>query len=246
MVAITPAGVAAGAQALSAVTGLAGAAGLFGKDDTGGNVRVEPFTRQTWRESMDFAKRQHYMGIQDRVADAKAAGLHPLFALGASTGGTAIPSAGQFASGSARGDVTRRVAMAQQAFNQASQLAASQIRKTDAETDLINSMAKRAESPATPGVVPGVSEVTEPVVPSRPFWKQVMKSEGALSVPEPEERFFGWLAEHARDTARRGQARRGARWHRKEMEAFRRARTRGAARQQYQRRSPKRNWYDLY
>ena len=48
-----------------------------GKSEVGNNVRVEPWTRYTWSRS------QHNV-VQDRVADAKRAGIHPLYALGIS------------------------------------------------------------------------------------------------------------------------------------------------------------------
>jgi len=60
--------------------------------------------QRQFNESRDFAKQafdtQQHRTIQNRVADAKAAGLHPLFALGASGGGSpsismsGAPSAG--------------------------------------------------------------------------------------------------------------------------------------------------------
>ena len=140
---ITAAGVSAGAQALSAGVGLAGAMGAFG--DNQGPDR--DYWGRYWRE-IDF--RQHLLNRQDdfirrRVADAKAAGVHPVFALGSqgpSGAGWNLPTP---MSGSYGKDVTRRVALAQEALSDLSQHAMrAHIQKTEAERDLIRTQADRA------------------------------------------------------------------------------------------------------
>lgn len=60
-------------------------------------------------------------GIRTRVADAKAAGLHPLFALGANTTfgpGTVVGDYGSGSTGSARGDALAAIGEGMQAYGQ--------------------------------------------------------------------------------------------------------------------------------
>ena len=139
--AITAAGVSAAAQLLGAGTGLAGAAGLFGSGD--GPDR--DFWGRYWR---DFNVQQErwkdvtQRSIQHRVADARAAGIHPLFALGASAPSGAgwnlpVPQSGSYGK-----DVTRRTALAMDAFDR---IAVATARKTEAEADVARSAADRAE-----------------------------------------------------------------------------------------------------
>ena len=60
---------------------LSGVSGLFG-----GKGEKDGFyeSRRQYDENLKFAKEQFYRGVQARVADAKAAGVHPLAALGIS------------------------------------------------------------------------------------------------------------------------------------------------------------------
>lgn len=73
---------------LGGAAALGSATGLFGSDDSGGNVRTEPFTRYSWQKSYELANRAYGNQIYDRVQDARRAGVHPLFALGASSSGS--------------------------------------------------------------------------------------------------------------------------------------------------------------
>lgn len=46
----------------------------------------EAFRQEAWQYETELARNAYFNGISDRVADAEAAGIHPLYALGASTG----------------------------------------------------------------------------------------------------------------------------------------------------------------
>ena len=85
---------------------LGGAGGLASAfmpgQERSGNVRIEPWSRYTWGKSFDESRRRFDtvmdQTIQRRVADAKAAGIHPVFALGASPASTgAVPASMDFA-----------------------------------------------------------------------------------------------------------------------------------------------------
>ena len=76
---------AAGMGLASSALGLGQQAGLFGGSDG--------WAPSSYSEAMRPMQR----GIQWRVADAKKAGIHPLYALGASTPSSPIPSSGNIA-----------------------------------------------------------------------------------------------------------------------------------------------------
>ena len=133
------------ATLLAAGTQLGAASGAFGS----GKGPDRDFWGRYWRglEREDARwKDVTRRSIQLRVADAKAAGVHPLYALGASSpsfsgGGGIMPE-----TGSTKGDVLRRAQVAAEAFERLGQLKVrSDIRKTDAETALLNSRRKREE-----------------------------------------------------------------------------------------------------
>lgn len=107
--------------------------------------------------------------IRRTVADAKAAGLHPLFALGGAVGstptfavdggdpmgGNGYYSGGQFETGSAAGDVFQAAAEAvgglifDREEQRADTLATARARRDNAEADYYASLAKRASQTAT-------------------------------------------------------------------------------------------------
>lgn len=196
----------------SALGGAAAVGSLLSSSpDTSSNVRVEPSSRYQWKKAFKEGKRQFKIvtdsAIQRRVRDAKKAGLHPLFALGmAAPSAAGVPAAGQFASGSAAGDATRRmrhVAELGQVLINAETRART--RKTEAETAAIKGAEKRAEAEANAapaGFVPGVDEVTNPIEPSRPFFQQLMKTRGAITIPEWDEHLAGAIAAFGRDAFR--------------------------------------------
>lgn len=78
-----------------------GAAGLFGGG--GGQRQDQSFFHNQFVAQMDWNKELARNGIQMRVADAKAAGLHPLYALGAPTFNPSSISIGQAGDGGVSG-----------------------------------------------------------------------------------------------------------------------------------------------
>ena len=206
-------------QAASGLAALGGAAGLFGGKESS-NIRLEPFSVKMALRQQGLAEDAFYRGFQHRVADAKAAGLHPLFALGASV--PSIPgAAGVIGAQNASSTGLQRARLAMDAFDQMSRFTEARIRKTEAETALTLSEAKRAELAllaAPAGMVPGHSpNVTEPIEASRDFSDQLMRTEGPITIPEWDERLAGAVAGGWRDTVRSMQARRAMQWHKREM-----------------------------
>ena len=133
----TPAMIAAGAQLLGAGTGLAGAAGLFG--DNKGPDR--DFWGRYWREAGIQQSRWTDITrypITHRVEDAKRAGIHPVFALGATAPSGAGWSLPVPQSGSYSKDVVGRTRLAMQAME----------RMSDASVRIAEANAIKAESDA--------------------------------------------------------------------------------------------------
>lgn len=93
--------------------------------------------------SRDFAERQFRTGIQTRVADAKAAGVHPLYAIGAGGGGGGSPILNA-TTGSAPGDAMQALGRGLRNQPNATQsaLEVATLRKINAEADLIESQAR--------------------------------------------------------------------------------------------------------
>ena len=131
-----------GAGALASAVG-----GFFGgsRSEVGNNVRTEPWARYTWLRSQT-------QSVRDRVADAKAAGIHPLYAMGIT------PQGGQnvFAQPS---PVRRRNRAAEvgEGLARMGQYAvlASETEKNYAEAAYYQSLAKRTE--ATAGQSPALA-----------------------------------------------------------------------------------------
>lgn len=129
--------------ALSGIGSVAGAVGSFSNAKKSGKEARRQFNQQM-NES-----------IQRRVADARAAGVHPLFALGASVGASPTITAGQYGSGSAVGDALQGVGGAIKGYSAAKglqRMQAAQIRsaeasaaRDEAEAQLALSNAKRVE-----------------------------------------------------------------------------------------------------
>lgn len=139
--------------------------GLFGSDS------ARDAARQNARAQKEFA--QH--GIRWRVADAKAAGLHPLYALGAQTPsfspvhvqspmGDAISQAGQHIG---RGIQAKATSQEQQLVRLEMMEKLSRIRENDARAALINQELHdlQQKGPKFPGVNTPESSVIPSVVP---------------------------------------------------------------------------------
>lgn len=142
-------------KALGGVASAALGGGLEGLGGSMGATAPKPYTQHLKK------------GIQWKVADAKAAGIHPLFALGASVGSPIMQASGQDATGSAIGGALEGIAgqMAkpgkqpitpmEMAATRAQMASAS---RDEAEAMLINSQRKRLEQEAIPtgvGRLPG-------------------------------------------------------------------------------------------
>ena len=70
--------------------GIAGLAPVFGGGSSGDGRGA---AKRALKQQTYLQERAYFRGIQDKVADAKAAGLHPLFALGASANFSPVPIA---------------------------------------------------------------------------------------------------------------------------------------------------------
>lgn len=148
-------GAAAGGSALSGLGGpLIGAGGSLLGGLIGGSDAKKAVKKQ-WKYQKEFQKNK----MQWAVQDAKAAGLHPLFALGAGGGGGSpsfsIP--GQSAMGSAIGDAAAQIGqgVAARPSEMAKQLQRAQIesinsqtRRNDAEAALALSQFRRFQQEA--------------------------------------------------------------------------------------------------
>lgn len=104
-----------------------------------------------------------YNGIQIKVKDAEQAGIHPLYALGASTFSPApIMSGMPEAIGNAGQDISRAVSAAQDGRERVSSytrsLSALQLERAGLENELLKSQIRRINSPGTPPVSPGTGE----------------------------------------------------------------------------------------
>lgn len=147
------------AAAISAGSSLLG--GLFGRK------QQDKVNAQSMALNREQFERIQTRSIQDRVADAKAAGIHPLFALGASVSSASaspfVPDTGNYlgegiaaAGGAAANALTSRPApgkgtqlkqdeSAKAMAGLQQRLVESQIRRSDAETLVALSEAKRLE-----------------------------------------------------------------------------------------------------
>ena len=127
--------------------GLAGS--LFGSKSASKSAEKSQQRSDYWNQvGLDFAREQYEEGIQTRVKDAKAAGLHPLFALGGGAGGSSgvsfmsgqhptgsgigsgLARAGQAISAGVSGHLSRKQRAAEQAVR--APLLAAQVRSANA------------------------------------------------------------------------------------------------------------------
>lgn len=104
-----------------------------------------------------------YNGIQIKVKDAEKAGVHPLYALGASTfSPTPIMSGMPEAIGNAGQDISRAVSAAQDGRERVSTysktLQALQLERGGLENELLRSQIRKLNTAGTPPVSPGVGD----------------------------------------------------------------------------------------
>lgn len=134
-------------SAWPAVAGIAGS--LLNRDSA----------RSAENRNIDFQREMAQMGVRWRVADAKAAGLHPLAALGAAPVSASPVAVGDTSMGSALAALGQNISRAvsagrteqENAAELARKMAEAQIAKTEAETALmysqINGMRQAGVSP---------------------------------------------------------------------------------------------------
>lgn len=121
-------------------------------------------------DAIDFQKKALKTGIQWKVEDAKKAGIHPLFALGASTSmpsavisplGESVAAAGQ--------DISRAVDAVSDGSEKASTmskaLASLQLERGALENEMLRSQIRRLNAPGTPPPSPDVGDTA--VVPGQ-------------------------------------------------------------------------------
>lgn len=199
-------------DAFLAAGALAGGLGQLaqGFGGFGSNRNAPSGNTQFWT---NLARQDNF--IQRRVRDATAAGVHPLFALGASTpqavtvpggfGGPDYASMGAGTYGVMKGlsYLTRRKEKAEVAKAEA------EAKKAQSEAALAALHNVPVGTPAKPGYVPGAgTDIDEPVVPSRSLIEQIVNSEGAVNIPDVEDRLLSqFLFTPARDFGRARAAR---------------------------------------
>ncbi len=156
------------------------------------------------REARSYTAQREDSAIQRKVADAKAAGVHPLFALGGATGGASTATFPQ--SGSQIGEAFRYI---QKSSSNKARLGQSSLvdtalikqananaglaeaREATVEWELQNSINKRAESEANFSqdiVIPGITQGQQ-IKPGEvdPFVKK--NPEKSLNIKSPMTRF---------------------------------------------------------
>ena len=188
------------------------AAEIFG-GGPGYSARDAAADTNAWnRRSLQFAQRSRDMAynetIQRRVADAKKAGLHPLFALGASSPSVAGPSFGTTSEGSHSKSGFKAAARAvegalgargqrqvqRQAARTAAAVGASEARRNDAEADLLRAQtavayqetAARHRDAAALAVANDGARSPATTVTARHVPPGKLKTEPALSMRENE------------------------------------------------------------
>lgn len=112
------------------------------------------------KKNRALQKEAMYNGIQIKVKDAEKAGVHPLYALGASTfSPTPIMSGLPEAVGNAGQDISRAVSAAQDGRERASvyskTLQSLQLERGSLENELLRSQIRKLNAPGSPPVSPG-------------------------------------------------------------------------------------------
>ena len=209
--------------------GILGGAGQFASAfNIGSNRNAPSGNTQYWTNRGDQLSAAHLARVREdnfirrRVADATAAGLHPLFALGATQSQGVMPGAttvgGDFGPG------RDFASMGYGAANMMGGLARLFKRRTIAETESAETKAKNDKLelemarryynnvalPGLPGYVAGVDQIAVPVQPVRPTTHQIATSDGSIIVEDPDSVLAGAVGMAGRDMGRAA-ARRAAR-----------------------------------
>lgn len=171
---------------LVAAAGIAAGAGILGGI----------FDRSAGRKAQAHQDAREDSRFQRASVDAKAAGLHPLFALGASGAGSPQFIAGQSQSGSALGDAVRGVGRVGSAYQRSKipslsplqqRLAELQVENAEVvlagnKLDLVERQANLSSNQQVTQAAAGSQEI--PVVPPAAFSKDMSKYEGVVE-PTP-------------------------------------------------------------
>lgn len=173
----------------------------------GGKVADYKLARQGQKMAQAQFDQQMDHSVRRRVEDAKRAGVHPLFALGASSGGSpTLAAGGGSPSGSAVGEALQSVIKAASAKDESE--AALNNAKTKVIEKSLDSRGRDAEAlelfgEPPPGTIygdpaQGHHVVRPPEVPAtrpddpshaagdRPFWTTIQGPNGPVKVPDPE------------------------------------------------------------
>lgn len=203
-------------------TAAAGAGQLYSAFGGGSNRNAPSGNTVYWTNRGDMLeeRRRQDRFIQRRVADATAAGVHPLFALGAATpapiyGNNYQPppsegtdwasmgwGVGSMLAGAAQIRRARKAQLANVQADTATKKA--EAAKEQALADNIKQQSALTGPPLQPGVAPQVY----PTVPAQPLepavdWKsQLMGSRGPVRIQEWDDLLFSDIAELVRDAIR--------------------------------------------
>lgn len=200
-----------------ALTGASAAASVIapqGSDLGKGERRLQQRAAET---SLELARKGFYEPLQTRVKDAKAAGIHPLFALGYQ-GSLGMPTVDFYPDSKVdRFEQAGRFgrALAQVGERRADRMADAQVRSAEAlatksEAEAVSATAdavlhtQPGLGPAAPlGAVAGVTRpAQEPVEPTRDWKEQLMRSKGDVHIEDIEDKVASDLAERVRDSVR--------------------------------------------
>lgn len=151
--------------------------------------------------------------LQRRVRDATAAGLHPLFALGAASqsspsfsvsGGGSHPGTGYadmgFGAGGIMAGLSRILKRKEKALARSTEADAD---RKELELEEARRRYRNFAAGAPLGVVPGVNrQAEEPVQPTRDWIDQVVHSDGDIIIPDIEDKLLSMPIQAARDYGR--------------------------------------------
>lgn len=153
-----------------------------------GGIMGQKSQQKMAQQNIDLQKQFAQQGIQWKVNDAKAAGIHPLYALGAQTHsfapvsvgdsiGPAIANAGQFIGRAAQAGATsgQRVNAVSEALQQAA------VEKAGLENELLRSQIRLMNQPGTPPSFPGATPHAIPGQGNAPLPEAVKSVPGTIT-----------------------------------------------------------------